>query len=171
MPSTGLGIVYPASTDHTRMWEHLQATAESVDDLFDRCGVKMHHTQSIVSNTPTNILWGTEDEDTHGFHSGASATVTIPAGKGGIYAITFGVLFTGLSTSGSRQLGSIVITSAVTGGHLDIYRDRTDILDDRLVVSVTLPLLAGDSFTCDAFHIQTTNLNVTNHLSCYRVAR
>jgi len=34
MPTTPLGITYPQSTDHTRLWEHLQALAESVDTLL-----------------------------------------------------------------------------------------------------------------------------------------
>ena len=35
MPETEHGIVYPESTDHTRLWEHFQNLAESVDALFD----------------------------------------------------------------------------------------------------------------------------------------
>ena len=31
MPQTTNGFVYPASSDHTRIWEHLQNLAESVD--------------------------------------------------------------------------------------------------------------------------------------------
>lgn len=35
MPDTTLGITYPASTDHTRLWEHFQEMAEDVDGLID----------------------------------------------------------------------------------------------------------------------------------------
>lgn len=31
MPQTPLGLVYPDSAGHTRLWEHLQALAESID--------------------------------------------------------------------------------------------------------------------------------------------
>lgn len=31
MPTTPLGITYPASTDHTRLWEHLQNLATTAD--------------------------------------------------------------------------------------------------------------------------------------------
>lgn len=34
MPSTSLGIPYPDSTGHTRMWEHLQNLAAAVNGLF-----------------------------------------------------------------------------------------------------------------------------------------
>lgn len=33
MPETPLGITYPAETDHTRLWEHFQSLAESVDGV------------------------------------------------------------------------------------------------------------------------------------------
>jgi len=33
MPDTSLGITYPASTEHTRLWGHLQVLAEDVDAL------------------------------------------------------------------------------------------------------------------------------------------
>lgn len=147
----------------------ITALVTRITALETRHGVKLHTaSQAVVSSTPTNIAWATEDEDTDAYHVAASATVTIPAGLGGIYAITYGVLVTNLSAS-TRQMGSIVVTSAVSGGHLDIYRDRTDVLDERLVVSVTLPLLAADSFTCDMFHTEGANRNATAHLSCYRV--
>lgn len=35
MPETAHGIVYPESTDHTRLWEHYQNLAESTDELFN----------------------------------------------------------------------------------------------------------------------------------------
>lgn len=34
MPDTSLGITYPASTEHTRTWEHMQALAQDVNDLI-----------------------------------------------------------------------------------------------------------------------------------------
>ena len=35
MPTTPRGIVYPNSSDHTRLWEHLQETAETADAAVD----------------------------------------------------------------------------------------------------------------------------------------
>jgi hypothetical protein len=34
MPTTPLGLVYPASGEHTRVWEHLQTLATGVDTLL-----------------------------------------------------------------------------------------------------------------------------------------
>ena len=43
MPDTSLGITYPASTAHTRIWEHVQTVAEDVDlpDAADFNPVRM----------------------------------------------------------------------------------------------------------------------------------
>lgn len=38
MPNTTRGITYPASTAHTRLWEHLQTLAETVDDALEDVG-------------------------------------------------------------------------------------------------------------------------------------
>lgn len=34
MPDTSLGFTYPASTDHARLWEHIQAVADDVNAYF-----------------------------------------------------------------------------------------------------------------------------------------
>lgn len=34
MPTTSLGITYPASTEHTRLWEHIQAVADDTNGLL-----------------------------------------------------------------------------------------------------------------------------------------
>lgn len=34
MPQTPLGLTYPASGDHTRLWEHFQSLAEGIDALL-----------------------------------------------------------------------------------------------------------------------------------------
>ncbi|MDG4790366.1 hypothetical protein O7626_31355 [Micromonospora sp. WMMD1102] len=35
MPTTGRGYTYPASTGHTRIWEHLETLAEDINDDVD----------------------------------------------------------------------------------------------------------------------------------------
>jgi hypothetical protein len=135
-----------------------------------RTGCKLRNpSQSIVTATQTDISWTIEDEDTNAFHVGGTASaVVIPTGFAGLYSITYGGLLTGL-TVGTRVFGSINIITAVTGGHLDQYRDRTDFNEDRYQVGITVPLLDGDSFTCNVFHSQGANLPVSAFLSCYRV--
>lgn len=56
MPDTTLGITYPASTDHTRLWEHMQTMADDVDGLIDtdrdaRDAAWTSYTPSIVGSS------------------------------------------------------------------------------------------------------------------------
>ncbi|MDW3849649.1 hypothetical protein NMK34_23835 [Micromonospora sp. BRA006-A] len=56
MPDTSLGITYPASTDHTRIWEHFQTLAQDVDDLLSRKGF----VAESIRNTASPNVTGTE---------------------------------------------------------------------------------------------------------------
>lgn len=56
MPDTPLGITYPTSTDHTRMWEHFQTLANDVDALLSRKGYINEGTR----NTPSAAVTTTE---------------------------------------------------------------------------------------------------------------
>lgn len=147
----------------------VEATLDTVDSLGSRTGVRLRRAaaQSVADATQTDISWDTEDEDTDAFWS-SGATVTIPTGLGGIYAITYVPVVASL-TAGSRAFGSIVPSSSITGGHASIYRALFDSQEDRCTVAVVLPLLAGDSFTCNIFHSQGASRDVTAHLSCYRI--
>jgi hypothetical protein len=53
MPETASGFVYPASTDHVRLWEHFQNLADSVDSVVGALG-------TVTSFTPTwnNVTQG-----------------------------------------------------------------------------------------------------------------
>ncbi|MDG4832436.1 hypothetical protein O7627_24455 [Solwaraspora sp. WMMD1047] len=141
----------------------------TADDLPVRTGVRLRRAanQSVNSASQTNISWDTEDEDTDGFWS-SGATVTIPAGLGGLYAITYVPVVDSL-TAGTRSFCSVVPTSAVTGGHALTYRNLFDNQEDRGCVGIVLPLLAADTFVCDVFHSHGSARNVTAHLSCYRI--
>lgn len=54
MPDTPLGITYPASTDHTRMWEHFQTLAVDVDTLLGRKGYIADGTRNTTSASITS---------------------------------------------------------------------------------------------------------------------
>jgi hypothetical protein len=122
-------------------------------------------TQSVPTATPTLISWDQEDEDSHGFATTPSTTITIPAGWAGVYGFTYYCLFNSLS--GGRVFGSINVTSSV--GAPPFFRAPTDSSEDRLVIGVPgIRLAAGDTVTCDAFHSHGSNINITAFLSVYR---
>jgi hypothetical protein len=51
MPTTPLGLVYPASGEHTRVWEHLQTLAVGVDGLLT-----LPNEANSGSGTGTNLI-------------------------------------------------------------------------------------------------------------------
>ncbi|MCT2277986.1 hypothetical protein M3G91_10150 [Micromonospora chalcea] len=55
MPDTPLGITYPASTDHTRLWEHFQDLAQDVDGLLARKGWIAEDTRNTASPNVTTV--------------------------------------------------------------------------------------------------------------------
>jgi hypothetical protein len=134
-----------------------------------RHGVRLRRSpQSIASATVTVIGWNTEDQDTDTYwSSGAATTITIPSGLGGIYAITYRVGISSLTTAG-RCFASINVASAITGTPV-IFRSLFDSSEDQTVVTITLPLLAGDSFTADVFHSQGASRDADAWICCYWV--
>lgn len=52
-PSTSLGISYPASSDHVRLWEHMQDMAEDVN------GLMVHGTGMAVASGAVNTITAT----------------------------------------------------------------------------------------------------------------
>ncbi|MEV7263965.1 hypothetical protein AB0N38_10480 [Micromonospora aurantiaca] len=55
MPDTPLGITYPGSTGHTRLWEHFQTLAEDVDALLARKGWIAEGIRNTTSPTFTTV--------------------------------------------------------------------------------------------------------------------
>jgi len=55
MPDTSLGITYPASTAHTRLWEHLQAIADDVNGLLDVPDPVNAHANGVNTITATTF--------------------------------------------------------------------------------------------------------------------
>lgn len=136
------------------------------DNAVTRHGVRNTKGASSVNNTTaTAITWSSsDDEDTDTYTSGAVNTITIPGGLGGMYAITFRseALVTG------RSFGQIIPTSGIANMPAD-FRVYMDPNEDRVVVSVVIPLLAGDTFQCVVFHSTGGAVSFASWLSCYRI--
>jgi hypothetical protein len=130
------------------------------------CRVRRVAVQGIGSGSATAIIWDTEDHDSDGFISVASPHVTIPAGLGGLYAIT--AWASGAFTAG-RAFIDIAMTSTLTGLPAE-FRMPMDANEDRGLLSVTIPLLAGDVFQTRLFHSTGSGVDFTAWLSCVRVA-
>lgn len=118
-------------------------------------------TQSVATNTAANISWDTEDFDSDSFFAPTSATVTIPSGLGGLYAVTFQIE-TGFPTNGSAAKMSIAaggVTYALGWGGYDA----------RGTLSVTIPLAAADTIVCAVLQNVGGTATFTGRLYGYRI--
>lgn len=61
MPDTTQGITYPASTSHSRLWEHFQEMATDTDAVIAKRGIKTAPT--IASSDGTSTSGTTETRD------------------------------------------------------------------------------------------------------------
>ena len=118
--------------------------------------------QSVGSGSQTTITWTTEGLDTHGFLTPTSGTVTIPAGMGGLYAIT-------AQLDAAATLGGRCYVQDTAAGR--IYRvPFTSPGEDLVAVSATLPLAAGDTISVAVYHASGSTIAWTGYLDVYRIS-
>ena len=118
--------------------------------------------QSVGSGSQTTITWTTEGLDTHGFLTPTSGTVTIPAGMGGLYAIS--VALDAAAPLGGRCYGQVTAAGR-------IYRTPfTSPGEDLVSVSATVPLAAGDTISVAMYHASGSTIAFTGALDVYRVS-
>jgi len=166
-------MTLPTFTAHSRLpASKLTSVRNEVVSLGTRVGVRLRRvaTQTLTDNTLATVSWDTEDEDTDGFWAiGTPTVVTIPTGKGGLYAITAACDNSGLLSSAARGLIHLSVTSAVTGV-APTYRSPIEALGDIASVAVpAIPLAAGDTFTVQILADMAASGTLQAWLSCYRV--
>jgi len=132
---------------------------------WGRCRLRRAANQSIPNNASTAISWDTEDQDSGGYITATSTTITIPTGLDGSYDMTVVAVGT---TGGSRNFMSIALTSSVTGNPTD-FRQTLGTGENRGVVGFTgVPLVAGDSMVVNVLHQVGSAANWTAWLSLIR---
>lgn len=105
MPTTGRGYTYPASTGHTRLWEHLQTLATNInDDVVNLAApplavLRQTTGQTIANNVFAAITLTTEDIDTANGHSTSSNTSRYTAQRAGYYQVSGRVSFVTSATA------------------------------------------------------------------------
>ena len=118
--------------------------------------------QSVGSGSQTTITWTTETLDTHGYLSPTSGTVTIPAGMGGLYAIS--VALDAGAALGGRCYAQITAAGQIFRGPF------TSPGENRVSVSATVPLAAGDTVSVAMYHASGSTISFTGALHVYRVS-
>jgi hypothetical protein len=124
MPNTQRGLTYPASTAHTRMWEHIQALADTSETALD--ALDDVHVGTIWRGVDHNIATGTVtkyqlttalDPTKHPLRGMTAdvANAQLIVNKAGLYDITLRAAFA-VNATGYR--GFIIYRS--TGGVAEI---------------------------------------------------
>lgn len=114
---TPRGITYPESTDHTRLWEHIQEVAEDVDDILtiDRVQAEDTTSRTTSSNTYANASGGA-----------FSATVTVPQS---------GSVFVSMRVTQRNSMAANTITSwnatGSTSGSLYANNDNAALINGQ----------------------------------------
>jgi hypothetical protein len=129
------------------------------------CSLRRVANQSIpnAGGSDTAVAWDTEDADPQGMHSGSSATVTIPAD--GLWAIATTVTY-GSVVGAARALLDIIVNGDAT----KTYRLPYAGTGEQIVsMGVTIPMVAGDTFTVTVYQSSGGANNLTGRLTCYRV--
>jgi len=125
------------------------AVAARVTGTGSGCGLQAAFSTAGSDGTLTNatldtLFLGTETRDTDGFAvAGSSSAVTIPAGKGGVYAVT---VHCEQTTSGTGTDGYMAVV--LTGTYARTLIAPAFSAQGTFEWSGTLRLAAGDTITC-----------------------
>lgn len=107
MPTTERGLVYPDSAGHTRLWDHLQALADSVEAEFDRQPFAPVTGTDATLNTGSQTVWTTDPNP-------AIATFAAPASGRVKVTFTAYMVNTAASTSTGNAYGGCKISGGIT---------------------------------------------------------
>ena len=115
--------------------------------------------QSATTATLTDVLWDTEDADTDGFLTPTSATLTIPAGRGGLYSIAGRIQFSGSPTNG-------IVRITTPAGNYDFY---PTVIGQIGGFGIVVPLAAAATVKVTGYQASGGSLNMTGNLHVYRI--
>lgn len=118
--------------------------------------------QVLTNGTPTAISFDTEAADPQGFSPPMpSATFTVPTGFGGVYAITF------IYTFGAAITGACM--GWVNAGTYISARVPTDLASGNGVVTMVVPLTAGQTIAAAALQTSGGNRNLIASIDIYQM--
>lgn len=166
MPDTSMGITYPASTAHTRLWEHFQELASDLNGLLDLPDPVAAHgngINTITATTYTDLPTVT-----------CIAAITNPhATRPMLVQVNYGAWITS-STNSVRMVprtsGSVTIAAGSIGsggpvGYGEIIRTgTTEYQQYHAVYTVELPVSAtAATFTMTALREAASGLQQVNY--------
>lgn len=130
---------------------------------LDRIGATLARSTNlaIANTTLVDVTWPTETADTDNFFTPTGATITIPAGAGGLYSVAAHGILSG--TPSGRSIARVVLG----GDTVDYVFTGNDIWQINVAAR---PLAAGDTVKVSLFQTSGGSLNLTTaKLFIYRV--
>lgn len=112
--------------------------------------------QSIANATVSDITWGTEVSDVDGWTSGASATLTVPSGQGGLYVATYSAKWASSPTATNFASVQINGTSA--------YGNIVNVNMYDVTCTFVRALAAADTIKVQVYQSSGAAINITSRL-------
>jgi len=132
------------------------------------CTLRRAAAQTLPDVSNTTVSWDTEDDDIGGLWAiGTPTVITVPANGGGLWAITFSITTAALSTA--RSLIAVTPSAGVWSGGGATLRNSYGAGEVTCAVAGTIPLAAGDTFTCLVSVDMAAASTMTAILTAYRV--
>lgn len=151
-PSEGMTI-YETDTDRFMAYDGSSWVRVGNSTTAGRTGCTIRKTgnTSVGNVASVNITWTAEDADTDGFITVPSATVTIPTGCDGIYAVSCSVLFDMATISSIGVAISATLSGTIRGYHGSVLAANNTITSSGTIrtsgTSAIIPMTAGDTLT------------------------
>lgn len=156
---TGVEGMVISETDTKRVWRHSGAAwvFAGYYTTAGRPGVILTDAaQSIVTATISDITWGTEVSDVDNWTSGGSATLTVPSGWDGQYAVSYSGQFA--VAAGASQGSQCLINGAT------IYADTSTTLWNVTTIGFVRTFAATDTIKFQVFQNSGGNVNIVSRL-------
>jgi hypothetical protein len=142
----------------------ISGTPEATGEAFGRrigASLRRVAVQSIADAAEADISWDTEDYDSDGFIAVTGTTLTVPAGLGGMYAIT--------ARGGLPAEPTVTSYSYLTAGGNTYFQGPNTSTKRFYVASIVIPLLAAGTVKWTVYQDHTGAQDFTGHLFMYRI--
>lgn len=162
------GNLASPGTDPASANEYARKAYVDAGDLAPlRVGVSATRASQSVANTTTaTITFDAEAWDTDGFFAPSSTTITVPAGRAGLYVVgAFGSIPGFVAFRAAVLLNGVIIFTTSNAGDPQTAPVITQVVGTRL-----MPLAVADALTMQVWHQTGGAANVTAALSLARLS-
>lgn len=146
--TTGQVLTKTSGADYATAWTTPGAGGVAVTDA----------NQTIANTTATDITWGTETSDPDGWTAGGVALLTVPAGKGGRYIISYTA---GWISSPSQGICSLVVNGSAA---CEVVAGPGVLGPWAMAITIARTLVAGDTLKIQVYHNAGSNRDVVSRL-------